>query len=481
MPPSRPPFRALLSVLALLLTLLPGDARSQEIALSEIFYAATNNSPLATWFELHNPSSNLVALAGWRVTRGVEFLFPNDARIEPGGYLVVAADPPTFRSLHPSVSAVVGGWTGFLSPGGEEIRIEDANFRVVDEVTYAAEGDWAVRRLGPPDGFRRQGWEWHAEHRGLGASLERIHAGLPNEYGQNWGSSTVPGGTPGRPNSIARTATAPLVVDVRHLPTLPRSTDTVLVTATLIDDDATAPGATLFWRVDGETEFRTAALRDDGTGGDPMAGDGRYTARLPAHPDGTLVEYRLVANDAAGASRAYPDVDTSGAGDRSANLLYRVEDTAVAAEQPVFRLWMPRAEYAYLADAIWSGSPNSDAAVHGAFVASDAGLDGETTPQIRQLCGFRNRGHGTRTVVPHNFRVDFPADRPWKARDALNLNTHYTHSQQVGSTLFRRLGIPVPESRPVQVRVNGAQLAKAGQEQFGSYAANEPTDDRFVE
>jgi hypothetical protein len=39
----------------------------------------------------------------------------------------------------------------------------------------------------------------------------------------------------------------------------------------------------------------------------------------------------------------------------------------------------------------------------------------------------------------------------------------------------------MPESRAVQVRINGAQLAKPGQEQFGSYAANDPMDDRFVQ
>jgi len=82
--------------------------------------------------------------------------------------------------------------------------------------------------------------------------------------------------------------------------------------------------------------------------------------------------------------------------------------------------------------------------------------------------------------VPHNFHVAFPKDRLWKERSGLNLNTHYTHSQLIGSAIFRRLGVPMPDSRPVQVRVNAANLAKPGQEQFGAYAANEVVDGNLV-
>jgi len=210
-----------------------------------------------------------------------------------------------------------------------------------------------------------------------------------------------------------------------------------------------------------------------------VAGDGLHGAILTPHASGTIIEFHLTARDADGNSRTYPDVQPSG-GARTPNLAYRVDDSTDAGDQPPWRLIMTQAEYDYLATQIWDREAFSDAAVNGTFVSADGVLDGGTTTHVGYQCDFRDRGHGTRTAVPHNSHVGFPKDRIWKGRLGINLNTHYTHSQQLGSAIFRRLGIPVADSRPVQVRVNGAQLAKPGQERFGSYAANEVVDDRLV-
>ncbi|MCK6500453.1 MAG: CotH kinase family protein, partial [Nitrospira sp.] len=218
---------------------------------------------------------------------------------------------------------------------------------------------------------------------------------------------------------------------------------------------------------------------DDGQHGDGLAGDGRFGAVLPPQTNGTVVEFYFVARDGDGRTRAYPRVQPSGNA-RTANLVFQVEDSVSAGIQPVMRLVMAKGELDYLEKEIWGGEPRSDALVSGTFIQSDGVLDGGSTVQTVYLCGFRNRGHGTRTAVPHNFHVAFPKDHPWKGRAGLSLNTHYTHSQQIGSAIFRRLQIPMAESRPVQVRVNGRNLAKAGQEQFGSYAANELIDDRLA-
>ncbi len=161
--------------------------------------------------------------------------------------MIVAADAATFGVRHPGVTNLVGGWLGALSHDGEELRIEDARGNLVNSVAFAPEGDWAVRRIGPLDRLDRQGWEWFAEHNGLGKSLELINRDLPNEFGQNWGSSGVIGGTPGRANSIARTNVAPLVVEVAHAPLVPRSTAPVTVTARLVDERPRRP--------DGESEL----------------------------------------------------------------------------------------------------------------------------------------------------------------------------------------------------------------------------------
>src|SRR5258708_32092479 len=45
--------------------------------------------------------------------------------------------------------------------------------------------------------------------------------------------------SPGRPNSIASTNAAPLVIGVAHAPVIPRPTDVVTVTARILDEHTT--------------------------------------------------------------------------------------------------------------------------------------------------------------------------------------------------------------------------------------------------
>ncbi|MBL9139503.1 MAG: lamin tail domain-containing protein, partial [Verrucomicrobiales bacterium] len=338
---------------------------------------------------------------------------------------------------------------------------------------------WAERRIGELDSLKRQGWEWFASHAGLGSSAELTQPGLVHDSGLNWASSLETGGTPGRANSTATTNIAPIIRAVAHHPPVPRSTDPIAVSAQMMDEAPVTASIAMHWRVDGAPGFVEVGMMDDGQHGDGLASDGRWGAVIPPQASGTVVEFYFVARDEGGRIRAYPNVQPSG-GSRTANFVFQVDDTVYAGVQPVMRLVMAKAEFDYLDHEVWGGEPRSDALVSGTFVHSDGVLDGGTSVQTVYLCGFRNRGHGTRTAVPHNFHVAFPKDHPWKGRTGLTLNTHYTHSQQIGSAIFRRLQIPMAESRPVQVRVNGQNLAKPGQEQFGSYAANELIDDRLV-
>src|SRR6185503_1195729 len=144
----------------------------------------------------------------------------------------------------------------------EELEIENASGDSIDRVAFAPEGDWAIRRIGAADQFNRQGWEWFAEHDGLGKSLELINSALPNEYGQNWAASLEPGGTPGSPNSVRSSDTAPFILSVGHRPIVPRTTDTVTVTARIIDEIMTGVEVRVHWRMDGAPGFTTGLLFD---------------------------------------------------------------------------------------------------------------------------------------------------------------------------------------------------------------------------
>jgi hypothetical protein len=129
------------------------------------------------FIELYNVSPTNVNLAGWHFNKGVNFTLPS-IDLASGGYLVVSANTNVFRTRYPGVNNVVGNWAGTLANNGETIELKNATGDVMDTVTYASEGDWAVRRRGLPDVGHR-GWKWYAEADGLGKSMERRNPGRP--------------------------------------------------------------------------------------------------------------------------------------------------------------------------------------------------------------------------------------------------------------------------------------------------------------
>ena len=234
-----------------------------SVIINEIMYHPSSEDVREEYIELSNVGATNVNLAGWRFAQGIQFTFPS-VSIAPGDYLVVAADLATFTNKYPAVTNVIGGWTGRLSNSRNDVDLDDATGNRVDSVEYADEGDWAVRRRGPLDRSHR-GWVWYAEHDGAGKSLELINGRFSNNYGPNWASSLITNGTPGEANSVAQTNIAPVILEVQHLPPVPRSTDTVLITARLLDERGSNVTASLSWRVDGAgPAFTNVPMPDDG-------------------------------------------------------------------------------------------------------------------------------------------------------------------------------------------------------------------------
>jgi hypothetical protein len=415
-----------------LLLLLGSSALAGDVIINEIMYHPAPDTPEDTsreWIELHNKGAAAVNLSGWRLTKGVTFTFTNSI-IPAGGYLVVAANLTSFHAQYPAVSNAVGNWIGILSNNGDEIQLEDAVGNNQSSVAYANAGDWAIRQRGPND-LGHQGWKWLAEHDGLGKSVELINPSLPNLYGQNWAASIPLGGTPGTANSVHNTDIAPLILDTTHAPAVPKSTETVTITARLLDE---AGGTlTLFSRVDSPVTnaFVATPMFDDGAHGDGLPGDGVFGATLPQQPNGTIIEFFLRAQDGDNHTRNYPA--PTDVGQQVVNLLYQVDDSPYDPTQPgnqaIYRLIMTEIERAEL-DAIGrnvGGAADSDAEMNGTFISQDS-----AATEIRYTCSFRNRGHGSRTRRPNNVRVNFPDDNRWKGVRAINLNTQYTHAQVTG-------------------------------------------------
>jgi len=467
---------------------------ASAVVINEIMYHPYHPVPGAEdvrqeYIELLNQGTASVNLTGWRLSNGVDFVCP-DVMLRAGEYLVVAADVAVFKSKYPSVTNVVGGWTGKLSNSGETIELVDDSGVRIDQVRYADEGDWAVRELGPDDHGHR-GWLWSNEHDGGGKSLELISAALPGKYGQNWAASKTSEGTPGAANSWIEDDIAPLILDALHWPILPVSGDAVTVSARIVDELKTSPAVALHHRRDGEAGFSTVTMFDDGQHGDAKADDGVYGAAIPARPVGTVVEFYIEATDAAGHSRTWPAPSMAdGTPQQVTNALYLVTDSALPAagwapgSQPIYHLIMKAQELTELqqiADRNYQGNlftseAMSDAQMNATFIS----VDGVNT-DVRYSVGVRNRGNRKRADPPMCYHVNFRHDDSWKGVAALNLNSKYPHIELLGSVLSQMAGLPAANAVVVQLRANGQNLAASDYNRtYGSYTAVEVLDDDWA-
>jgi len=456
-----------------------GAPSANQIVINEIMYNTSSFNELEEYIEIYNQGSTTVSLGNWKFIDGVSFTFPPDLTIDAGQYLVIAADVTTFNAKYPSVTNVIGSWVGQLSRKGERITLVDEIGVVIDEVQYSDEGDWAQRLLGPLD-YGHRGWIWSDDHDGGGKSLELINPAMPNEYGQNWTASSVDQGTPGSPNPSAQSDTAPLIIDAKHYPFIPTSSDTVTVKAQIIDELSTGVTVTLNYRVDGAGTFTQVGMADDGLNGDELAGDSIYTANIPAYPHKTIIELYIEAEDSSNNTRTFPaPSDVDGTPSQITNMLYVVDDTFnpvwTAGNQPIYYIIMTAAERAELEDiSAYGGDPfTGEGASNAQMNATFISLDG-TDMKIRYNTGVRNRGNHSRVDPPMNYHVNFRNDDLWKNVAAININSKYAFNQVIGSAMFRLADLPAPVTALIEVRVNGDNIALTDEGRMhGSYAALE--------
>src|SRR5690349_9083143 len=95
--------------------LVTTPAFANSIVINEIMYHPSPGVPedkRREWIELYNAGTNAVNLTGWRIGRGVDYAFANNTVLQPGAYLVVAANRTAFLGQYPGVANVVGDWTG---------------------------------------------------------------------------------------------------------------------------------------------------------------------------------------------------------------------------------------------------------------------------------------------------------------------------------------------------------------------------------
>ena len=428
----------------LLLVALCAQAAAAPV-INEILYRPGSTFPENTaleFIEIYNPDAEPVDLSGWALTTGADYTFPAGTSLAAGGYRVVVANVASFSAAYPAVANVSGPWAAgaTLSDKGEKITLAKpgataGTFATVDSVSYADEGDWAVRNFNATTG-----WLWVTGANGAGKSLERRNPVLANDGGQGWGDSAAVGGSPGAVNSLLTTNVAPIIAKVQHSPAVPKSAEAVTISCELDDESAVGSlSATLYWRnatTSTPGEFFTSAM----TGG----ATGVFIATIPALADKAVVEFYVSATDGT-LSRTWPAANSAG---QTTNCLYQVDNEVITGTSPAYRLILTGAEntaYAAIAS-------NSNRQFHCALVAT-RGDD----PTIRYRASIRNRGQTSRSYTYRPIRVSLPTDDRWDGVTDFAINPKFPWCQFIGMRSLQAAGLAGGDATPVELRLNGVE------------------------
>jgi len=159
--------------------------KSRGVVINEIHYNGVNNTIRNAFIELYNDGATAADLSSWRLSGGVDYLFPAGTTLAPDAYLIVAEDPATILSTWSKTA--LGPWdnatvvypdgskeSNGLSNDGATIRLRDPANNIISEVDYGNHSPWP------------------AEGNGEGYSIELRHPSLDPSHGSNWSAARVP-------------------------------------------------------------------------------------------------------------------------------------------------------------------------------------------------------------------------------------------------------------------------------------------------
>jgi hypothetical protein len=145
-------------------------------------------------------------------------------------------------------------------------------------------------------------------------------------------------GTPGARNSAYVSNAPPAITGVQHSPILPQPNQPIVVTARVSDPDGIAL-VQLKYRLDPGLTYNSITMTDNGVGADAVAGDGIYSAKIPAQATGTMVAFYVQATD-----KAIPAATTTFPNNAPVReCLAQVGEGQPTGNLPVYRIWMTQA------------------------------------------------------------------------------------------------------------------------------------------
>jgi hypothetical protein len=188
-----------------------GSASFKSVIINEIYADPSPQVglPAGEFIEIYNRSSSTFNLTGWKFTDGTSTGTLGNYSLAPNHYLILSANADT-ASYTPFGSRMgLSSWPS-LNNSGDNLKLLDNNFAVIDSVDYS------------------DAWYQDVLKKAGGWTLELINPNAPSgcPASNNWIASTnIAGGTPGTQNSVYSTAvdvTAPsinsvTVIDSTHI------------------------------------------------------------------------------------------------------------------------------------------------------------------------------------------------------------------------------------------------------------------------
>ena len=455
----------------------PDTGPAARVRITEVMYHSVDVSDYEDHYEfieLHNAGELAADLDGWAFDDGISFTF-GAVTLAPGETLVVARDRAALLSVYPKLAPeqVLGDWSGGLSNGGERVRLVDADGETVDTLRYDDEAPWPVGAdaLGVQDDWLPAEDLPLSLHRGRGRSLQRVSLDAPTDAPGSWLASPLDGADPGDASGVDGDGPLPVVAAISwaggQRGPLPPDTPLLLEVDLL---DGPLSGAHLEWFADdvsSTTEtVSTLSLVDDGTGADAIAGDGRWSATLPAQPDGTILRFRVADDGGTVSPRAGDPAAWHG----------RFVGTPIDGDTRPYQIFIDPDQWTTMWDLVSSGrvsgcdaQPGWEARVPAVFV-----YNGDVFDVLVRYQGSRwNRTNGRELsswsasgperpapLRALSWSIKFPRYAPLEGRTGISLNKLTQScpgvSTVVGFQLFEAAGLPVPLTRYARLFVNGA-------------------------
>ena len=409
-----------------------------QLTFSELMYNPASGSDGDEYVELINTGTTTLSIGDWCVD-GLSFCFPPGTSLAADQRLLLVKSLTQFQTTYGATGDFE--YAGALDDNGERLVILSDSASIIDEVVYSDRGDWPVTADG------------------LGPSLEVRNLSQDNAVPQNWFSATGnPPYTPGAPNNVQASGTLPFVDEVTNTDR-PGPGDETIVTTRLF---LASGGATLYYVVDFGPEQQLPLL-DNGQNGDGAAGDLTFGARIPPQPAGSLIRYRIEANNASG-TWFYPRQDDTVDYDGTV-----VVDPATSTSLPI--LWWFMDQVAF--DAAIEHKLTDD--VEPSVIFFDGQLYDNTFTRVRGQSARFYPKTPWKHFFPqgHNFEAQGRIDRPV---DNFNMQANYSDKAFVREILawetVRDAGSPYQQVFPIRVHLNG--------EFFGLYNFLEDPDSDWV-